>query len=77
MLNKKIIIKLCSIFILTHYKYIDLDFWKNREQQFIHFHEQIDEKIGDFLTVTKSPCMDIYKQIIETTVTGKLIYLIF
>ncbi|KAL4088975.1 hypothetical protein QTP88_024053 [Uroleucon formosanum] len=48
-----------------------LAFWKNREQQFIHFHEQIDKQIGHFLTITKSPCMDIYKQIIETTVTEK------
>ncbi|XP_025205784.1 dynein beta chain, ciliary-like [Melanaphis sacchari] len=47
------------------------DFWINREKQLIHFHEQIGQQIGHYLTITKSPCLNIYKQIIETTVSEK------
>jgi len=61
---------------MANFKYTDLAFWKNREQQFINFQEQIDQQIGNFLTITKSPSIDIYKQIIETTVTGKSIFII-
>jgi len=52
--------------------YVVLDFWKIREKQLLEFYEQINQKpIGDFLTVTKSPALDIYRKIIETAVTGK------
>lgn len=59
--------------MLTYFKYTDLEFWKNREKQLVHFYMQIDQNIGKYLTITKSPCMDIFRQIIETTVTGKSI----
>lgn len=51
--------------------FTDLAFWRSREKQFVEFYEQIDLKVGDFLIITKSPCMEIYRQIIDTTVTGK------
>lgn len=48
----------------------DLDFWRNRERQFLEFYEQLDEKIGLFLAATRSPCLDIYKQISEIAEKG-------
>lgn len=48
----------------------DLDFWKNRERQFLEFYEQLDEKIGLFLAATRSPCVGIYRQISETAEKG-------
>lgn len=52
--------------------YVVLDFWKIREKQLLEFYEQINQKqIGDFLIVTKSPALDVYRKIIATAVTGK------
>lgn len=54
-----------------------LDFWKNREKQFVVFYEQINDKqIGEYLIITKSPCMNIYREIIEIAVTGKSFLLV-
>lgn len=60
-------------FLKNNYNYIDTDisFWKNREKQFQEFYEQIDQQIGDYLFLTKSACMDIYRQTIETATAGK------
>lgn len=55
---------------------IDFSFWKNREKQILEFYDQIDQRIGDFLTITKSPCVNIYREMIESTVAGTLILLI-
>lgn len=35
-----------------------------------------DKQIGEYLICTKSPCMDIYREIIEILVTGKSLLLI-
>lgn len=58
---------------LTYYKFIptDLAFWKHREKQILEFYEQIDQRIGDFLVVTHSPCVDLYREIKEKAMAGK------
>ncbi|VVC32244.1 Hypothetical protein CINCED_3A002285 [Cinara cedri] len=48
-----------------------LTFWKNREKQFQEFYEQIDQQVGDYLHLTKSPCMDVYRQTVEIAITVK------
>jgi hypothetical protein len=50
---------------------IDFSFWKNREKQILQFYNQIDQQIGEFLSITRSPCVDLYRQMIETTMSGK------
>lgn len=57
---------------------LDLTYWKNREKQFLEFYEQMDQQIGNYLFITKSPNMDMYRQIIESGVTGyKSLYLYY
>lgn len=50
---------------------VDLEFWTNREKQFLEFYEQLDENIISLLTVTRSPCLGIYRQILETAEKGE------
>lgn len=59
------------ILILTYFWLIDLVFWKNKEKQLLEFYEHIDQQMGHFLFLTKSPCMDMYRRIIEIGITGK------
>lgn len=52
--------------------YLVLDFWKAREKQFLEFYEQINKKeIYYYLSHTKNPVLDVYRKIINTTVSGK------
>lgn len=62
------------VFIQMHFC-SDLDFWRNRERQFLEFYEQLDENIGLFLAATRSPCLGIYRQISETAEKGTHIIL--
>ncbi|XP_050527887.1 uncharacterized protein LOC126897980 [Daktulosphaira vitifoliae] len=45
-------------------------YWKNREAYFTNLYTQIDKKIGYFLTITNSPYTTIYKQMVDTIVSG-------
>lgn len=51
-----------------------LDFWKNREKQLLEFYEQLDRyAIGEYLKATESPCMETFREIMETAMTGRYI----
>jgi len=55
-----------------------LDFWKTREKQFLEFYEQINKKeICYYLSLTKSPVLDVYRKLIKTTVSGNIIIVIY
>lgn len=58
---------------------LDLAYWKNREKQFLEFYEQVDQQMGKYLFITKSPNIDMYRQIIESGVIGNkyLLHLYF
>jgi hypothetical protein len=59
---------------LIYFQFIPIDivFWKNQEKQISLFYEQIDQRIGDFLIVTNSPYVDLYREIKERAMTGKM-----
>lgn len=59
---------------IIYFKFLptDLAFWQRQEKLILKYYEQIDQRIGDYLTVTKSPCIDLYKQTKLTAMLGKM-----